>query len=148
MADLIEGSYRLEISSPGLDRALVRRSDFNRYAGHLAQRAMQVPIEGLRRFRGELSGAEGDSVRLRLGEPGAAERPEVLLRIDEVAEAKLVLTEALVAEALRRSKRGERDAPQQDADARPPRHHQKHLDRARGQASRMPNPRETDDGGS
>ena len=54
VADPIEGSYRLEISSPGIDRPLVRRSDFDRYAGHVAQVEMLAPIDGRRRFRGEL----------------------------------------------------------------------------------------------
>src|SRR5215475_3886343 len=98
-ADLIEGSYRLEISSPGIDRPLVRRSDFDRYAGHVAQVEMLAPIDGRRRFRGELAGADGAYVRLRLSD-GAAEGGEVALRIDDMAEARLVLTDALVAEAL------------------------------------------------
>jgi ribosome maturation factor RimP len=106
-ADPVEGSYRLEISSPGIDRPLVRRSDFERYAGHQAQVEMAVPIEGRRRFRGELAGTEGESVRLRRATPGA-EPAEVLLRIDDMTEAKLVLTDALVAQALRRSKQDER----------------------------------------
>jgi ribosome maturation factor RimP len=106
-ADPVEGSYRLEISSPGIDRPLVRRSDFDRYAGHQAQVEMAVPIEGRRRFRGELAGTEGDSVRLRCAAPGS-EPADVLLRIDDMTEAKLVLTDALVAQALRRSKQDER----------------------------------------
>src|SRR5580700_1095961 len=64
VADPIETAYRLEISSPGIDRPLVRRSDFERYAGHVAHVEMQVPVEGRRRFRGELLGTDGDSVRL------------------------------------------------------------------------------------
>jgi ribosome maturation factor RimP len=106
-ADPIEGSYRLEISSPGIDRPLVRRSDFERYAGHLAQVEMAVPIEGRRRFRGELIGTEGDCVRLRGAAPGS-EPADALLRIDDMTEARLVLTDALVAQALRRSKQDER----------------------------------------
>jgi ribosome maturation factor RimP len=106
-ADPIESSYRLEISSPGIDRPLVRRSDFDRYAGHLAQVEMAVPIEGRRRFRGELAGTEGDCVRLRGGTPGSGPA-DVLLRIDDMTEARLVLTDALVAQALRRSKQDER----------------------------------------
>src|SRR5579884_1345636 len=62
VADPIEGAYRLEISSPGIDRPLVRRSDFDRYAGHVAHVEMAAPIDGRRRFRGELLGTEGDSV--------------------------------------------------------------------------------------
>ena len=106
-ADLIEGSYRLEISSPGIDRPLVRRSDFDRYAGHAAQIEMLAPIDGRRRFRGELAGSEGDCVRLRDADT-APEPAEILLRIDDIMEARLVLTEALIAETLRRSKRSER----------------------------------------
>jgi ribosome maturation factor RimP len=106
-ADPIESSYRLEISSPGIDRPLVRRSDFERYAGHLAQVEMAVPIEGRRRFRGELAGTEGDCARLRSAAP-ASEPADVLLRIDDMTEARLVLTDALVAQALRRSKQDER----------------------------------------
>jgi ribosome maturation factor RimP len=106
-ADPIEGAYRLEISSPGIDRPLVRRSDFDRYAGHIAQVEMTAPVDGRRRFRGELGGTDGDRVRLRRND--AATGPaEVLLRIDDMMEARLVLTDALIAEALRRSKHGER----------------------------------------
>src|ERR1700756_6078867 len=99
VADPIETSYRLEISSPGIDRPLVRRSDFDRYAGHVAQIEMQVPIEGRKRFRGELHGTEGECARLHCE---AAQ--DVLLRIDDMAEARLVLTDALIAESLRKSK--------------------------------------------
>ena len=110
VADPIEGSYRLEISSPGIDRPLVRRSDFDRYAGHVAQVEMLVPIDGRRRFRGELAGTDGDCVRLRRSDAAAGEHAEILLRIDDMMEARLVLTDALIAESLRRSKHGERDA--------------------------------------
>ena len=54
--DPIEGAYRLEISSPGIDRPLVRRSDFDRYAGHVAHIEMLAPLDGRKRFRGELLG--------------------------------------------------------------------------------------------
>jgi ribosome maturation factor RimP len=109
-ADPIEGAYRLEISSPGIDRPLVRRSDFDRYRGQTAQIEMLAPIDGRRRFRGELSGTEDECVRLLCEAKTAAEaRTELLLRIDDMAEAKLVLTSSLVSEALRRSKRDERE---------------------------------------
>jgi ribosome maturation factor RimP len=116
-ADPIESSYRLEISSPGIDRPLVRRSDFDRYAGHVAQVEMLVPIDGRRRFRGELNGTEGEYVRLRTGDAAATENAEILLRIDDMMEARLVLTDALIAEALRRSKHSERDEQMQGAQA-------------------------------
>jgi len=102
VADPVEGSYRLEISSPGIDRPLVRRSDFDRYAGHIAQIEMQVPIEGRRRFRGELTGTEGEYARIRCDAAS-----DTLLRIDDMMEAKLVLTDALISEALRKSKQNQ-----------------------------------------
>jgi ribosome maturation factor RimP len=115
-ADPIDGSYRLEISSPGIDRPLVRRSDFDRYAGHVAQVEMHAPIDGRRRFRGELRGTEGEYVRLGAERP--EESAEILLRIDDMMEARLVLTDALVAETLRRSKHDARIKQTQSADKR------------------------------
>jgi ribosome maturation factor RimP len=99
VADPIEGAYRLEISSPGIDRPLVRRSDFDRYAGHVAHIEMQIPIEGRKRFRGELHGTDGECARIRCDD-----RNDILLRIDDMAEARLVLTDAQLAESLRKSK--------------------------------------------
>jgi len=120
VADPIEGAYRLEISSPGIDRPLVRRSDFDRYAGHVAQVEMLAPIDGRRRFRGALDGTDGECVRIR-GADGA----EVLLRVDDMIDAKLVLTDELIAESLRRSKQSEREAREPASNARHPRHNAK-----------------------
>jgi ribosome maturation factor RimP len=108
VADPIEGAYQLEISSPGIDRPLVRLSDFDRYAGHVAQVEMTVPVDGRRRFRGQLLGTEGDSVRVRRND-APPDGAEDLLRIDDMMEAKLVLTDALISQSLRRSKHGERE---------------------------------------
>src|SRR6478736_5963181 len=65
VADPIDRAYRLEISSPGIDRPLVRRSDFERYAGHLVKVEMAVAHQGRKRFRGKIAAVEGDCVRLR-----------------------------------------------------------------------------------
>src|SRR6202020_1006975 len=65
IADPIDKAYRLEISSPGIDRPLVRRSDFERHAGHLAKVEMAVAHQGRKRFRGFLAGVEGVTVRIR-----------------------------------------------------------------------------------
>src|SRR5262244_2104428 len=64
VADPIDRAYRLEVSSPGLDRPLVRKSDFDRYTGHLVRIEMEVPVEGRKRFRGKLAGTQGESARL------------------------------------------------------------------------------------
>jgi len=107
VADPIESAYRLEVSSPGIDRPLVRRSDFDRYAGHVAQVEMEVPIDGRKRFRGQLGGTDGDCARLRRAD-AADGNSEILLRIDDMSDAKLVLTDALVTESLRKSKQSQR----------------------------------------
>lgn len=106
--DPVDRAYRLEISSPGIDRPLVRRSDFERYAGNVVKIEMAVAVDGRKRFRGMLLGADGDAARIRRDDVAAGEPDEILLPIEEMAEAKLVLTDALVAEALRRSKQAER----------------------------------------
>lgn len=96
--DPIAGSYLLEVSSPGLDRPLVRAADFERFAGQEARLETVRPIDGRRRFKGCLLGLDGARVRIRLdSDPGrVAEIP-----LAEVAEAKLVLTDELIRTALK-----------------------------------------------
>lgn len=113
VADPIDRAYRLEVSSPGMDRPLVRRSDFERHAGHQVKVEMAAPIAGRRRFRGtllgaEVLGAEGEAARIRRDDAAPGETTEVLLPIEDMAEAKLVLTDALIAESLRRAKEQQR----------------------------------------
>src|SRR5881275_97828 len=93
VADPIDRAYRLEVSSPGMDRPLVRRSDFVRFAGHLVKVEMMIARDGRRRFRGVLLGIEGEAARIRRNDPAPGESNEVLLPIEEMAEAKLVLTD-------------------------------------------------------
>ena len=108
-SDPVEGPYRLEISSPGIDRPLVRRSDFERYAGHLVKVEMAVAHQGRKRFRGLLAGVEGDAVRLRRDDVPAGEEADVLLVMEDIADARLVLTDELIAESMRRGKAAERE---------------------------------------
>jgi ribosome maturation factor RimP len=96
-ADPIEAAYRLEVSSPGIDRPLVRRSDFERYAGHVVKIEMAAPVEGRKRFRGVLLGAEGDAARIRRTDAVADEQDEIVLRAQDITEARLVLTDQLIA---------------------------------------------------
>ena len=93
VADPIPGGYVLEVSSPGIDRPLVAREDFDRFAGHAAKVEMGRAIDGRKRFRGRLLGVAGDTVRL------AVEAGEVALPLGEVVRAKLVLTDELIAAA-------------------------------------------------
>jgi len=110
VADPVEQAYRLEISSPGMDRPLVRRSDFQRYAGQFAKIEMAVPVDGRRRFHGTILGVEGGAARIRPDDAAEDEASEVLLPIDEMEKARLVVTDALVSDALKRSKAAEREA--------------------------------------
>src|SRR3954449_1579811 len=105
--DPVDRAYRLEISSPGIDRPLVRQSDFERYANNFVKIEMAVAVEGRKRFRGQLLGAEGNTARIRRDDVTAGETADIMLPIEEMAEAKLVLTDALIAESLRRGKQAE-----------------------------------------
>jgi len=103
--DIVPGAYRLEVSSPGIDRPLVRPSDFEVWAGHEARIEMREAVGGRKRFRGVLEGFEDGEIRILcdLGEQGQ----QVLgLPVGLVGEARLVLTDELIREALRQSKRG------------------------------------------
>ena len=103
--DPIQGQYSLELSSPGIDRPLVRPSDFEDWAGYEAKIEMKELIEGRKRFRGTLEGVEGEEVRIKV-ELDQLGRQVIGLPIRLVAEARLVLTDELIREALRRAKKG------------------------------------------
>src|SRR6186997_2955974 len=90
VADPVDRAYRLEISSPGIDRPLVRRSDFERHAGSRVRIEMTIAVEGRRRFRGLLVGVEGNAARVQREDAAAGESNELLLPIDDMADAKIV----------------------------------------------------------
>ncbi|CAN1723257.1 Ribosome maturation factor RimP [Hyphomicrobium sp. 1Nfss2.1] len=102
--DPITGAYRLEVSSPGLDRPLVRPSDFEDWAGHEAKIEVKELIDGRRRFRGILEGFEDGEVRIEV-DLGAEGKNVIGIPVDLVGEARLVLTDDLIREALRRAKK-------------------------------------------
>ncbi len=102
--DPIAAAYNLELSSPGIDRPLVRAGDFDRWAGYEARVEMAVAQDGRKRFRGFVLGAQGLNARLKRTDTKADEPTEVLLPIEEIGDARLVLTDDLIREALRRGK--------------------------------------------
>ena len=114
VADPMDRAYRLEISSPGMDRPLVRRSDFERYAGNPVRIEMAVAVEGRRRFRGMLTGTEGNAARIHREDAAPGEPADVLLPIEEMSDAKIVLSDDMIAQSLRRSKETEREAHERD----------------------------------
>ncbi|MBI4273231.1 MAG: ribosome maturation factor RimP [Rhizobiales bacterium] len=141
VADPVDRGYRLEISSPGMDRPLVRRSDFERYAGHVVKVEMAVALNGRRRFRGTLTGIEGDAAHIRRDDIAPGEAADALLPIEDMAEAKLVLTDALISEALKRGKAAERavrndPSPREGHDNRADHSRSRHFRRASGQVRR------------
>ncbi len=89
--DPVDGHYNLEVSSPGIDRPLVRPADFERYTGCEAKIEMQIPLDGQKRFRGVLDGlnAEGD-VAL------TTDQGQVSLAFSDIAKARLVLSDELI----------------------------------------------------
>lgn len=89
--DPIAGSYVLEVSSPGIDRPLVRPRDWERFRGHLAKVETEEPVAGRRRFRGIIREVSAGSVRL------AIDQDTVEVPFAAIRRAKLVLTEALLA---------------------------------------------------
>lgn len=106
--DPIDRAYNLEISSPGIDRPLVRRSDFERWAGHEAKIELAVALDRRKRFRGRIAGLDGETVRVAL-----LDQPEgevVAVPLEDIAEARLVLTDELVTAALRANKARRRSA--------------------------------------
>jgi len=103
VADPISAEYDLEVSSPGIDRPLVRIEDFARFAGHEAKLETSQMIDGRRRFRGALGPTEGDAVTIDLPE-GRATIPFAW-----ISEARLVLTDRLIEEDLKRAGRAKLD---------------------------------------
>jgi ribosome maturation factor RimP len=144
LEDPIGREYHLEISSPGIDRPLVRAEDFSRWAGYEAKVELERPLENNRkRFRGLIAGVEDGAVRLTpterparkaksLKDAGKADEGEdadaesVLLPLDALGDARLVLTDELVRESLRRGGKGTEpdeddssDEPEAEAAPRP-----------------------------
>jgi ribosome maturation factor RimP len=100
VADPVPQAYRLEMSSPGIDRLLVRKSDFERAKTQVVKIEMAVAVENRKRFRGIITAVVDDAVHIE----GEGTDPDAILVMTDIAEARLVLTDKLIAEALRRSK--------------------------------------------
>lgn len=98
--DPVTGSYHLEVSSPGIDRPLVRPRDFQDWAGYEAKVELREPLDGRRRFRGEIEGFEAGEVRLKLPLEGYDEDQVIGLPLALIGDAKLVMNEALLRAAL------------------------------------------------
>jgi ribosome maturation factor RimP len=90
--DPIEGAYRLEVSSPGIDRPLTRLSDYADWTGHEAKLTLDAPLDGQKSFRGEIDGVSGEDIAIRNRTGSVATVP-----FGRIVDAKLVLTDKLIA---------------------------------------------------
>lgn len=94
--DPIDREYHLEVSSPGIDRPLVRARDFERFVGHELKLELTDLLDGRKRFRGFIVGVDADAVTLRLPDAPKGEDPNIRLPLALLAEAKLLMTDALM----------------------------------------------------
>lgn len=114
VADPIPTAYRLEVSSPGMDRPLVRRTDFVKATGHVIKLEMRIAVGGRKRFQGTVLDVTEDAVHLRLDDS----EDEAILRLDDVSEARLVLTDDLIRDTLRAEKKAKKEFAEAKAESR------------------------------
>ena len=100
----VQGNYHLEISSPGIDRPLVRLSDFDTWAGHVAKIETNQMIHGRKRFKGTILSTNGNVVSFRRELAESDEDQDFEISIEDMASVKLILTDDLIRESLRRDK--------------------------------------------
>ncbi len=111
--DPISDEYRLEISSPGIDRPLTRLKDFDVWADYEARVETEELIDGQRRFKGWLRGTEGDEVLIEIEQGN--EKPTIGLKFEWLSDAKLILTDELIRDVLKtRKDKGQIDETQFD----------------------------------
>lgn len=119
--DPVTQAYRLEISSPGIDRPLVRVSDFERALGHEAKVEMRGAVDGRRRFKGLITAVKTEDGVARLSlerlDAKTGENPLVELDLADLGEARLVLTDDLIRVSLRAAKAAVKDKPAADVSA-------------------------------
>lgn len=114
--DPIDKAYHLEVSSPGIDRPLVRKSDFAAWQGHLVKMETSVMVAERKRFRGRIAAADETSVTIDRDAPGYGEEPTVRVPFDAIAEARLILTDDLIRDALSKDNQAKKQARKKRGD--------------------------------
>ena len=102
--DPIDKAYHLEVSSPGIDRPLVRKSDFDMWVGHLLKCETSVIVDNRKRFRGKLTAADDKGFTVERDQPAYGEAAEVVIPYSALSEARLILTDDLIRDALKADK--------------------------------------------
>ncbi|TIS92529.1 ribosome maturation factor RimP [Mesorhizobium sp.] len=108
--DPIEKAYHLEVSSPGIDRPLVRKSDFAAWTGHLIKMETSVLVADRKRFKGTIAESDADGVLIERDKAAYGEEPTVRIPYDAIADARLILTDDLIRDALSKDNRARKEA--------------------------------------
>jgi ribosome maturation factor RimP len=115
--DPIDREYHLEVSSPGIDRPMVRKSDFTRWLNHLVKCETSIMIDNRKRFRGRIIESDTDGFTIERDQVAYGEEPRVTIPFSALAEAKLILTDDLIRDALRADKLAKAQAANQNEEA-------------------------------
>ncbi|MEO1747432.1 MAG: ribosome maturation factor RimP [Pseudomonadota bacterium] len=119
--DPIDKAYHLEMSSPGIDRPLVRKSDFAKWRGHITKLETSVMVNGRKRFRGTITDVTSEAITLFRDQPAIGEDNEHTIPFEAIADARLILTDDLIRASLQADKaaRAARGEPIEDGDSIP-----------------------------
>jgi ribosome maturation factor RimP len=112
--DPVDKAYHLEVSSPGIDRPMVRKSDFTRWNGHLVKCETSILVDNRKRFRGKITAVNEEGFTLERDQVAYGEEPRVVIPFNTLAEAKLILTDDLIRDALRADKLAKAQAANQN----------------------------------
>ena len=112
--DPVDKAYSLEVSSPGIDRPMVRKSDFTRWIGHLLKCETSIIVANRKRFRGKIAAVDADGFTIDRDQPAYGEEPRVTIPFSALAEAKLILTDDLIRDALKADKQAKSEAANQN----------------------------------
>lgn len=106
--DPIDKAYHLEVSSPGIDRPLVRQRDFELATGHLIKMDTAVIVADRKRFRGKIVSADDNGVTILRDQASYGDEPNVTVPWDAISDARLILTDDLISETLKRDKQAKK----------------------------------------
>lgn len=112
--DPVDKAYHLEVSSPGIDRPMVRKSDFERWNGHIVKCETSILIDNRKRFRGKITEVDSEGFSLERDQVAYGEEPRVKIPFSALSEAKLILTDDLIRDALRADKLAKAQAANQN----------------------------------
>ena len=115
--DPIEKAYHLEVSSPGIDRPLVRKSDFFDWTGHLVKMETTTLVAERKRFKGRIAEADAEGVLIQRDQAAYGEEPAVRVPYEAIAEARLILTDDLIRDALSKDNRARKQAKKRRGEA-------------------------------